>query len=89
LCSQDWLCAVGLHFPLPVELCIDLEVGVWLSQCLLSLVCLASLSVSSCVDLPRLYDTLVSCYLILVGHDIGIVAKNTFVVTAGKLPGIF
>jgi hypothetical protein len=31
---------------------------VWLSQCSLSLVCLASLSVSSCVDLPLLYDNL-------------------------------
>jgi hypothetical protein len=40
VCSQDRFCAVGLHFPLLVELCSDLEVGVWLSQCSLSLVCL-------------------------------------------------
>jgi hypothetical protein len=32
---------------------------VWLSQCSLSLVCLASLSFASCVALPHLYDTLV------------------------------
>jgi hypothetical protein len=34
-----------------------LKVEVWLGQCSLSFVCLASLSVSSCVDLPLLYDT--------------------------------
>jgi hypothetical protein len=36
-----------------------LEVEVWLSQYLLSLLCLVFVSVSSCADLPRLYDTLV------------------------------
>jgi hypothetical protein len=35
------------------------EVEVWLSQCTLSMMCMVSLSVSSCVDLPSLYDILV------------------------------
>jgi hypothetical protein len=56
----------------------------WLSYCSVSLVCLVSLSVSSCVYLPRLYDTLVAMEMRWLGYDIGSVVKvgkNIFVVT--------
>jgi hypothetical protein len=37
----------------------SLDRRMWLSHCLLSSLCLVFVSVSSCADLPRLYDTLV------------------------------
>jgi hypothetical protein len=57
-------------------------VKIWLVQCLLTFLCLTSLSVSSCVDLAFLYDSFVPLLFNYCREG------YNFYESAGKLPGM-